>query len=202
MTRVVHLEAVTRRHQRRWAAAAVASIGLAALLAIAAGGATVWLRWVLGVVAVASCREAIRLRRSLIPMVAAAVVMLAIVPIDATIDRSVVSGVGALLVVIAAESSAVARRLVTCVPVTTTAGDVRALVRLVGLSTLAAGTTALVALADRWSPAALVGGLVLTAMATTWWIAPSTRPDSEAISAPRAVPHGAAAATGGTETAG
>lgn len=172
MSQVVDLEATTRRFRRAWSMLAVTATAAAISIAAAAGGSSVWLRVALGALALLGCREAIRLRRSLTPMVVAGAVMLAIVPIDARLDRTVVAGVGAVLLLAGAECAHVARRLVTVVPVSSTRRDARAVATTTMVAAAAAIVTAMAARIERWSTAALVIALPLVAVALARWVPP------------------------------
>jgi hypothetical protein len=163
MTRVVRLAQPTRRLQWRWTAVALVSVIGAGSVAVAAGGSSLWLRMLLTAVALERCHAAIRHRTSLTPFVVVMAVALAIVPMDADLDRTFVSAVGGALIVAAAECAHVARRLVTVAPVDETTRDVEAVA-----VTLAAGVVAIfiavaVAQLDRWSARGFVAGAALAA---------------------------------------
>jgi hypothetical protein len=164
MTRVVRLARGTRRLHRGWSAAAMSATIGAGGLAVAAGGSTTWLRIVLAAVALERCHAAIRHRTSLTPFVITVAVALAVVPIDARLDRTLVSAIGGVLAVSAAECAHVARRLVTVAPVDGTRSDLVAVATSIGAGALAVAITVTVAQLDRWSARGFALGGALAAV--------------------------------------
>jgi hypothetical protein len=181
MTRIVRLAHTTRRLHRRWSAAALVFAAGACGLAIAAGGSDLWLRIALGVLALERCRAAIGHRTSLTTLVIAGFLALAMVPVDAGIDRTIVSALGGLLLATAAECAHVARRLATVAPVDETRRDVDALASSIGWAAVAVVILVVVAQLDRWSTRSFTAGAALAAIgvavlagSTTWF--PRRRP--------------------------
>jgi hypothetical protein len=164
MTRVVRLARTTRRLHRLWSAAAVSAAAGAGGLAVFAGGSSMWLRIVLVAVALERCHAAIGHRTSLTPFVVAVTVALVIVPIDARLDRTLVSALGGVLVVAAAECAHVARRLATVAPIDETRRDLVAVATSVGAGALAVVITIAVAQLDRWPNRWFAAGAVLAAL--------------------------------------
>lgn len=163
--RAVTLERTTRRLVRTWTMVSAATVAAAMALTLAAGGQSEWSRWVLGAVAISGMVAATRFRVPLHVGVVAGIVMLAVVPHDATIDRGLVAGIGALLILIAAESAQVARRLVSIAPIRSSMRDARAVARLAATAGGALALVALVAQLDRWGARAFVAGLALSGAA-------------------------------------
>ena len=164
MTRVVRLARDTRRQRRRWWAGAVSATAGAGGLAIAAGGSSLWLRVVLAGVALERCHASMRHRTSITPFVVAVVVALAMVPVDAAVERTVVTAIGGVLVVTAAECAHVARRLVTVTPVPETGRDLAAVASAVGAAAFAIAITVTVAQLGRWSAPGFVVGAIVAAV--------------------------------------
>jgi hypothetical protein len=174
MTRVVRLAHETRRLRRWWSIAAGGAAVGACGLAVVAGGSSAWLRIALAVVAFERCNAAIRHRTSLTPFVIAGVLALAVVPVDAHLDRTLVTAVGGVLLVTAAECAHVARRLATVAPVDETRRELEAVAATVGAGTLAVAITVTVAQLDRWSTRGFVAGAALAAVGIVVLAAAST----------------------------
>lgn len=161
----VVLEHRTKTLVRVWSSAAVVFAGAALALALAAGGNSEWSRLVLGAVCIGGLAAASRYRVGLHIGVLSGVAMLAVVPVDAAIDRGLVAGIGAILIVTAAESAHVARRLITTAPVSSTRLDARAIASLVAASGVATVLTAAVTQLDRVGGRAAVGIVLLAGVA-------------------------------------
>jgi hypothetical protein len=151
--------------------AAVVLAAGAAVVALTAGGTGPWARWLLGAVSVVGFAAAARFRTGLHVGVIAGVATVAVVPVDAVIDRGLVAGVGGVLVLLASECTQVARRLITIAPVSSSRRDVRA---VVGLALAAAAATAATSLVARIAEPLgrpgigallVVGGLAIAASA-------------------------------------
>ncbi|MDJ0769158.1 MAG: hypothetical protein QNJ12_10200 [Ilumatobacter sp.] len=165
--RAVTLERTTRRLVAQWTAASMLLTATALAVTLAAGGNSEWTRWLLGIVSMAGLAGATRYRLSLHVGVAAGVLMLSVVPHDATLDRGVVAAIGAVLVLLAAEAASVARRLVTIAPIRSTRHDAIALASLTVISVVGVTVVAAVAQLDRWGSRVFVIGLAITAAALT-----------------------------------
>lgn len=172
----VTLEHRTRRLVRRWTTGAAVAAAGAMVVAVAAGGTTAWARWLLGLVAIVGFVGATRFRTSLHLGAAGGIVMIAIVPHDAVLDRGVVAAVGGVLVLLACEASHVARRLVTVAPVQSTHREAVALARLASAACLAVAATSVFAQFDRWAGRPLVFGLAVAGAAV---VAIIGRPSSD-----------------------
>ena len=175
--RRVALDQATRRLVRIWTFASIGAVSAAATLAVGAGGRTTWARLVLAAVSAIGFVRATRHQTNLYVGVGAGLAMLAIVPIDATLDRGVVAGGGAVLILLAAEAAQVARRLVTVAPVRSSRRDALAVGRL-GLAAGASVSIAgLVAQVDRWGSRPMIVGLAVAAFAFVWLIRNELRLD-------------------------
>jgi hypothetical protein len=160
--KAVTLERRTRRLVRFWTSVSVATALAATLVALAAGGTSLWVRWVLGLASIYGFAGASRFRSSLHLGVLAGVAMIAVVPHDAVLDRGVVAAVGAVLVLVACEAAHVARRLITIAPVQSTRLDAKALAVLTAAAVAGVAVTGVVAQLDKWSSRPLVLGLAIT----------------------------------------
>lgn len=157
--RAVTLEHRTRRLVQRWTAGAAALATAAAGVAVAAGGTTAWARWLLGLVTIVAFGSASRFRTGLHIGAASGVVMIAIVPHDAVLDRGVVAAIGGVLVLLACESSHIARQLITIAPIQSTRRQAIALGRLALVACLGVAITSAFAQLDRWGGRSMVLGL-------------------------------------------
>jgi hypothetical protein len=162
----VVLEHRTRTLVRVWTSVAVVFAGAALTLALSAGGNSEWTRIVLGAVCIGGLAAASRYRVGLHIGVVGGVAMLAVVPVDAVVDRGLVAGIGAILIVTAAESAHVARRLITTAPVSSTWLDARAMAGLVAASVTATALTAAIAQLDEFGGRATAGIVLLAVVAT------------------------------------
>ena len=163
--RAVTLEHRTRRLVRLWTAGAAAAATAAMVIAVAAGGTTAWVRWLLGVVTVVGFVAASRFRTSLLVGAVSGVAMIAVVPHDAVLDRGVVAAVGGVLVLLACESSHIARQLITIAPVQSTRLQAVALARLAVAACVGVAITGAFAQFDRWGARPMVLGLAVAGVA-------------------------------------
>ncbi len=164
------MSAVVLEHRTKtlvlvWTSVAVVFAGAALALALSAGGNSEWTRLVLGAVCIGGLVAASRYRVGLQIGVVSGVAMLAVVPVDAAIDRGLVAGIGAILLVTAAESAHVARRLITTAPVSSTWLDARAMAELLAASVAATALTAAVAQLDEIGGRAGAGIVLLAVVA-------------------------------------
>ncbi len=169
---VVDLDPRTRTLVRGWTAAAVTCAGSAGSLGVAAGGATLWLRIALAVLSVAGIVAAARFRLPIHHGVVVGLLGVALVPVDARFDRTVIAGLGAVLMVCAAEAIHVARRLVTAAPASASRLDRRWIFTVGAWGLGGVGITAAAAQVDRlgsrwWSAAAaaMIAAAVLGSLA-------------------------------------
>ncbi|MEO6572007.1 MAG: hypothetical protein ABIO83_10740 [Ilumatobacteraceae bacterium] len=163
--RDIHLERHTRRLVRRWTAVSMSCVLAATLLAVGAGGNSAWTRWALGVASMAGFVAATRYRASLHIGVLAGVAMLAVLPFDARVDRSLVAGIGAIMIVLAAETAQIARRHVTTVPLRFERRDATALVRLGAASVVGLAVCAAAARLERFPSRLWIAGVFAVVVA-------------------------------------
>jgi hypothetical protein len=163
--KAVTLERRTRRLVQYWTTIAVVAATAAMVVSLAAGGDSSWVRLLLGMASLYGFARASRFRAGLHLGTISGILMVAIVPQDATVNRGVVAAVGAVLILLACESAHIARRLITIAPVQTTRSDARALAQLVGAAAVGVAVTGAVAQVDRWSARPLIIGLPIAGLA-------------------------------------
>ena len=139
--RAAAIDRRTRSLHHRWTALATIAAVAAAGVTSFTGGPDSWVRLVIGVVSVAAlaaaCREQLPLRVG----VGLGLLNAAIVPVEAGPDRTLIAAVAALALLVAAESTVVAQRLITSAPVTSTRSDV---IHLLTRTAIASGAVLLV----------------------------------------------------------
>lgn len=155
----------TLRLHRRWTAVAIALSSVTAIVPLLAGGTDPWFRLLTGTLTVGGTLTACRFRTTLHLPIVAGLAGAALLPDDATVDASVVVAISAVSLVLAAESVAVARRLVTAAPVSSTRRDRRALVTLALASSCAVGFVAMLSRLDGVAGGTAIVGLPLAAVA-------------------------------------
>ncbi len=163
--KAVTLERRTRRLVHCWTTISISAAAASMSVSLAAGGDSSWVRLLLGVASLYGFAGASRFRGGLHLGTSAGVLMIAIVPQDATVDRGVVAAVGAVLILLACESAHLARRLITTAPVQTTRPDARALAQVIGATVIGVVVTGTVAQVDRWSMRPLIVGLPIAGLA-------------------------------------
>ena len=163
--KAVTLERRTRRLVRLWTSFSVVAAWAATLVALAAGGTSLWVRWVLGLASIYGFAAAGRFRMGLHLGVLAGVTAIAVVPHDAVLDRGAVAAIGAVLILVASEAAHIARRLITIAPIQSTRLDAKALALLTAAAAVGVAVTGVVAQLDRWSSRPMILGLAITGSA-------------------------------------
>jgi hypothetical protein len=168
----VRLERRTRALHHGWAAAAVLCAAATAGLAVGAGGEDVWIRLALGVLAIERCLAACRHRAPVSHAVVSGAVALMLLPDDARLDRTAVCAVGAVLLVVTAESAHVSRRLVTVAPVQRSPRDIAYVAALAAISGFGVVVTGAIGSIDAWAARGLLAGVAVTTGAFIWLARP------------------------------